>query len=379
MTSPAARSTAPAWLPFELERWQSDFEHNVKINIADSGVEPVTVDELLGEGGLSGLAEHALHYPEVNGTARLRERIAALYPGAHPDQVLVTVGAAEANSLIAQTVLQPGDRAVVMTPGYQQIRGLALNLGASVEDFPLRPDECWRPDLDALQTAAGAGATLLSINSPNNPTGTILAADEFDAVSRIAEQAGAWLHSDEVYRGSEFDGPESPSAWGRSERALVVGSLSKAYGLSGLRIGWVVGPHDVIADLWRRHEYATISAASLSMAMAEIALAEPARSRLLERQKALARAGRTLLLDWVAANDDLLAITPPAATALGFPRLLRHNDSVAVATAIKDRADVLVAPGVYLGADAHLRLSHSLAPEHTEQAFSRIADVLRTL
>ena len=293
--------------------------------------------------------------------------------------MLVTAGAAEANSLVAQTLLSPGDRAIVMTPGYQQVRGLAANLGADVQSFPLREDADWRPDLDVLDQVAAAGTRLISINSPNNPTGMFLTDDELDTIVALADQRGAWLHSDEVYRGSELDGPEAPTAWGRSERVLAVGSLSKAYGLSGLRIGWVVGPQEMIQALWRRHEYATISAASLSMALAEQALTEPLRRTLLDRQLRLARQGRARLLDWITAHPELVAVTPPASTALGFPRLLRTNDSVAAATAIREQASVLVAPGVYLGADAHLRVSHALNPHRTVQAFDRIADVLARL
>lgn len=369
----------PTFASFDLEQWQSEWEHEVDINLADSGVAPVRLGELLVAAGLNSLDRHELHYPEVNGTLALRQRIAELYPDSSPDQVLVTNGAAEANSLIAQTVLTGGDHAVVMTPGYQQVRGLATNLGAQVEDFPLSESRGWRPDLEALHQVTTAETRLISVNSPNNPTGMVLTDDELNTIVDVAGRHGSWLHSDEVYRGSELDGPEAPTAWGRGDRVLAVGSLSKAYGLSGLRIGWIIGPEDMIQALWRRHEYATISAASLSMALAEQALTEPLRRTLLDRQKRLAQQGRTRLLDWVAAHPDLLAVDPPASTALGFPRLLRTRDSVAAATAIREQASVLVAPGVYLGADAHLRISHALDPDRTVRAFERIAAVLGRL
>lgn len=375
-----ARSTAPSngWTAFELERWQSDFEQEVEINLADSGVAPVTVAELL-QGNLDQLSGHHLHYPEVNGTRALRERVAALYPDCSADQVLVTVGGAEANGLVVQTLLDAQQTAVVMQPGYQQVRGLAANLGAPVRDFPLLESDGWRPDLDALANAVTPDVRLVSITTPNNPTGTVLTDAELDAVAALADRVGAWVHSDEVYRGAELDGRPAPTAWGRSDQVVVVGSLSKAYGLSGLRIGWIVASGDLVADLWRRHEYATIAAASLSMALAEVALADPVRGRLLDRQRELARRGRAGLLEWVRAHPDLVAWEPPAATALGFPRLLRHTDSVAVATAIKDRAGVLVCPGRYLGAEGHLRISHALDPARTQTALDRIADVLATL
>jgi aspartate/methionine/tyrosine aminotransferase len=187
-----------------------------------------------------------------------------------------------------------------MTPGYQQVRGLAANAGADVVDLPLDRERGWQLDVGVLDEAVRPGTSLVSINTPNNPTGAILSDAELDAVVTAADRVGAWVHSDEVYRGSELDGPEAPSAWGRHDKVLAVGSLSKAYGLSGLRVGWVVGPEDVIAELWRRHEYATISTASLSMVLAETALEPAVRQRLLDRQRTLALAGRTTLLDWVA-------------------------------------------------------------------------------
>ncbi len=371
-------TTPPVWASFELERWQSDWEQKVEINIADSGVDPVPLGELL-QGEVDQLAEHRLHYPEVNGTERLRQRIAALYPCARPEQVLVTVGAAEANSLVTQLLVSPGERVAVMTPGYQQVRGLAANAGADVVDLALDRHRGWQLDLGVLDEAVQPGTSLVSINTPNNPTGALLSDEELDAVVAAADRVGAWVHSDEVYRGSELDGPESPSAWGRHDKVLAVGSLSKAYGLSGLRVGWVVGPEDVITQLWRRHEYATISTASLSMVLAEVALEPTTRQRLLDRQRALALAGRQTLLDWVAAHPELVAIEPPASTALGLPRLLRATDSVAVATAIREQADVLVCPGVYLGAESHLRLSHALDPARTDEALDRIASVLTAM
>ena len=337
---------------------------------------PVALGELLGD-GLDGVLEHPMHYPEVNGTRALRERIAAQYPDCAAENVLVTVGAAEANALVAQTLLAAGAEAVVMRPGYQQISGLADNLGAEVARVPAarrrrvarRPRRAGRGRRPGTRSSRSTRRTTRPARcSPRTSSTPIVA---------VAERSGGWLHADEVYRGSELDGPKAPTAWGRRERVIVVGSLSKAYGLSGLRIGWVVAPEPMIQALWRRHEYATIAAASLSMLLAERALTEPLRTRLLDRQRELARRGRALVMDWAGANAELVGLEPPASTALAFPRLHRHPDSVAAATTIRERASVLVAPGAHLGADGHLRLSHALAPDRTAEALERIAEVLR--
>jgi aspartate/methionine/tyrosine aminotransferase len=367
----------PEFLPFELERWQSDFEHKVEINLADSGVLPLRLRELVEDEAAFG--EVLLHYPEVNGNRKLRERIAALHPGADADNVLVTVGGSEANQVVADTLLRPGDRAVVMTPGYLQLCGIAMNLGCEVQPLKLEADAAWRLDPELVDECVTDGTRLVSVTTPNNPTGTLLNADEVQSLVQACQATGAWLHVDEVYRGSELDGCDSGTLFGATPRTIVVGSLSKSYALSGLRIGWIVAPHELIPELWRRHEYATISAASVSMFLAEVALSEPVRGRLLDRQRKLARAGLSLVSEWVNANADIVSLVPPRATPLAFVRYSGKLGSVQVAEALRDEADVLVAPGVYLGAEGHLRIAHALAPDRTLEALERIAAVLRKL
>lgn len=361
--------------PFQLERWQSDFEHTVEINLADSGVAPLRLGELIHD--LPEFGQVTLHYPQVNGTRALRERIAALHPGADADNVLVTVGGSEANQIVADTLLRAGDRVVVMTPGYLQLYGLARNLGCEVR--PLQLEDDWRLPADSVRGCITEGTHLVSITTPNNPTGAVLTETEVRSIVHACNATGTWLHVDEVYRGSELGGRESPSLFGVTPRTIVVGSLSKSYALSGLRIGWIVAPHELIPELWRRHEYATISASSVSMYLAEFALTEPTRSRLLDRQRRLASVGLRIMDQWLAAHADVVRMVPPEATALAFLRYAIDVDSVTVADRIRTQADVLVAPGAYLGAEQHLRIAHALNPERTEEALDRILRVLRTL
>ena len=360
---------------FELEQWQSEFEHRVEINLADSGVLPMRLRELLGED--HGLADVSLHYPEVNGNRALRERIAALHPGADADNVLVTVGGSEANQVVADTLLRADDHVVVLRPGYLQVYGLAMNRGCQVDTLDLDADMGWHLDPESASKWITPGTRLVSVTTPNNPTGAVLTPEEVNRIVETCQATGAWLHVDEVYRGSELDGCESPSLFGATPRTIVVGSLSKAYGLPGLRIGWIVAPHELIGELWRRHEYATISAASVSMYLACLALSDGVRQRLLERQRKLARSGLEIVSAWVADHADLVSLVPPQATALAFVRYAASMPSVRVAELLRDQAAVLVAPGAYLGAERHLRIAHALDPARTQEALRRIARVLR--
>jgi aspartate/methionine/tyrosine aminotransferase len=364
--------------PFDLEQWQSLYETTVKFNLADSGVQPVTLGELVSTpDAVNQLLRTPLHYPAVNGTARLRELIAGLYQGAGPEDVLVTVGAAEANGIAVSALTQPGDHVIVMEPGYRQVSGIGLNAGCEVEAFHLRRENQWRPDLDELDRLVRPSTRLIAVTNPNNPVGTILTSGEMDRIVAAAARSGAWLLADEVYRGTERQSDqETESFYGRYERVVATGSMSKAYGLSGLRTGWLVAPPEVIEAAWRRHEYATISTGMLSMTLAETALTEPLRTQLLSRNRALIRSGYARIEKWIAASGGLLSIVPSAATALAFVRYALDMPSLEVAHALRERASVLVGAGAHFGVENHLRITHGLAPAYLDQALERILETL---
>jgi aspartate/methionine/tyrosine aminotransferase len=366
--------------PFDLELYQSLFEHNVDYNLADSSVKCVNISEFLKPDELARLANTSLMYPMVNGTLRLRERISALYKNAMPDNVLVTVGASEANNIVCQSLLRPGDEVIVMEPGYRQVWGIAKNLGCNVKTFQLRPENDWKADLAELESIITAKTKLIALVNPNNPTGTVLTLNERQHILNIADKVGAWLHVDEVYSGSEQDtDEETPSFWGNYDKLVCTNSLSKAYGLSGLRIGWAIAAKETIEDLWRRHEYAVIAAAAPSMFMAELALSEAKRSQLIERQRQLSRDGRALLETWLSSHADVVSVKPSAATSLGFVHYHFDKPSYEVAETIRQRASVLVAPGSSLGSEGHLRITLGYPTPYLQIALERIAPILYEL
>lgn len=373
-------TTPPPFTPFELERYQSLYEHTVAYNLADSSVKCVGTREWLSEGEREELLATGLFYPEVNGTRRLRERVAALYPGAGADDVLVTVGASQANSLVCATLLRPGDEVVVMTPGYRQVWGLAHNAGCVVRELPLRPEAGWRLDLAALDELVTERTRLVAIVNPNNPTGTILTRAEMERVVAACARAGAWLHADEVYRGTErHQDEETPTFWGMYDRLICTNSLSKAYGLAGLRIGWAVARADTIAELWRRHEYAVIAAAAPSMTLAEIALRPAKRGQLLARQKQISRAGWRVFESWLERQGGRVSAQPSQATSIVFARYAPPVASYDLAERIRQQTSVLVAPGSALGAEGHLRITLGYEPEKVRAALDRIGGVIAEL
>ena len=368
--------SAPAFQPFELEYYQSRFEHDVDVNLADSSVKCLTTREWLTEAEQQRLLDTGLFYPQVNGTTELRRAIAALYPNAAPENVLVTVGAAQANSMVAATLLSPGDEVIVVSPGYRQIWGLAKSMGCEVRELQLRSENDWRPNLDELDELVTPGTRLVSVVNPNNPTGIAFTEAEMSRIVAACDRVGAWLHADEVYRGTERSGPETPSFWGRYSRLVCTGSVSKAYGLAGLRIGWLISDPATIEELWRRHEYATIAAAAPSMTLATMALQPEKRARLVERQRALSRAGYAVLDEWMssqnAAASGRFTMRPSVATCIAFLRYDIPVPSLDVAEHIRRTQSVLVAPGSFLGAEQHLRVTVGYDAEKVRGALERI-------
>jgi len=364
---------------FDLEFFQSQFERTVEYNLADSSVKCVDLGELLGETDANTLDSLPLYYPEVNGTALLRERISHHYPRTASDNVLVTVGAAQANAMVCATLLKPGDEVIVVSPGYRQVWGLAKNMGCVVKEVHLHPENQWRLNLDELEALVSPRTKMVSIVNPNNPTGSALSQAEMHRLVHICEKHGAWLHADEVYVGTEMDGPTTPTFWGMYHKVICVNSLSKAYGLAGLRIGWAVATPQTIDALWRRHEYAVIAASGPSMRLAEIALEPHKRQMLLDRQKRLSRQGHTILEDWVRAQQGRFSVHPATATSIAFVRYHFDIGSVDLANHIRIRASVLVAPGVYLGAEHHLRISVGYEAQHLQAALARITSATAEL
>lgn len=371
--------------PFALERFQSIWENRVAWNVSESGVHPLRVDELVDTAALrDAVLQQDLGYPQTNGTVALREAIAAIYPGAGAAHVQVTNGGSEANCVLLMHLIEPGDEVVVMMPNYMQIPGLVRALGATVRPWWLRETgdsdlARWRPDPDELNALVTPRTRAVVICNPNNPTGARLEEVFVDAVCRAAARVGAWVISDEIYRGAERLADDTPSAWDRGyERAVVTSGLSKAYGLPGLRIGWVAGPPDLISELWAVHDYTSIAPGALNDRLARIALDPAARERIIARTRAIIRANYPLVRRWIESHDGLAHIAPEAG-AIALVRYDHPISSIALAERLRDEHSVLVVPGGFFGMDGYLRLGFGSDPEYLTSALTLIGDFLNTV
>lgn len=360
------------FVPFELERWQSTWENRVRYNLSESGVHPLSIKELLGLAGASPdpLLQVRLGYSQSNGTDLLRTRIAALYQGVSPEQVLVTTGSAEANFAVCWRLVEPGDSVAVMLPNYLQTWGLAQNFGARVRGFALHSEHAWEPLAEEITSAIAPGTKLVVVTNPHNPTGHILSNDMRRVIVERAREVGAWLLADEVYQGAERDGTTTPTFWGSYERVLVVNGLSKAYGLPGLRIGWLIAPREFSADAWARHDYTTIGPAGASDHLAALALEPRVREQLLERTRRILRSNYPVLDAWLKRFGDTFSWHPPQAGAICLARYRPEISALDLVEKVRADHSVLLVPGDHFGLPGHIRFGFGEELSHFHEALA---------
>ena len=358
---------------FEMERMQSTWENIVEMDLSESGIRPVTMREL-GEMGLDldAVLDMPLGYSQSNGTLGLREELTRIYPGASVDQVEVTNGTSEANYLLALALLREGDEVALEVPNYMQYGGVPRSLGAKVNRFRLRIDQDWEPDWEEFEQAVNSKTRLVYISNPNNPTGSVLTPDAMERIVRRCEQVGAWLLADEVYLGAEIHCPRTRSFWGMSDRVIVASGLSKAYGIPGVRIGWIVGPKDVVAECWTQHDYLTIGPNKISDMVARVAVQPAAREKLYARTRAILQNNLPIMRAWVDGFNGFLTFREPQAGALCLMRYESKTLSYELCERIRVNQSVLIVPGVHLGLESFLRIWLGGKPEFLAEGLRRI-------
>jgi aspartate/methionine/tyrosine aminotransferase len=366
--------------PFRMERMQSTWENLVEYDLSESGIRPVTLRELAAMGlDLDGLMDVPLGYSQSNGTTELKGRIAAIYPGATVDHVEVTNGTSEANYLLALALLGEGDGFAIEMPDYMQLWGVPRSLGASVREFRLRFDDDWKIDWESFERAVVRGTRLVYLSHPNNPTGKVIDDRAMARIVARCEEVDAWLLSDEVYLGAEIDRPRTKSFWGMSRKVIVTSGLSKAYGIPGIRIGWIVGPPDVVAETWSQHDYITIGPNKLSDFMARVAVEPANREKLYARTRETLQENLPMMRGWAESFEGKLRFRPPDAGAITLMKYDADVPSVDIAERIRTRQSVLIVPGSHLGLEGFLRIWMGGKQEYLREGLKRIETELRPL
>jgi aspartate/methionine/tyrosine aminotransferase len=364
---------------FRMERMQSLHWHRVEYDLSESGVQPLTVAELLdGESASAAFLETALGYPLSEGSELLRSRVAAFYPGARAENVTVVNGGSEANHLTLWSLLEARDRLALMVPNYMQAWGLGRHYTGRVDTFALRlRGGRWTLDAAALRRAVTRRTKVVLVCNPNNPTGAVLDEDEMQEIVAAARRVGAWIVADEIYRGAErAGGALTPTFWGRYERTVVTGGLSKAFGLPGLRIGWALAPPSLVQKIWIRHDYTTLTPGMLSDRLAAAALEPARRDAILARTRDIVRRQWPRLESWLRGHEEVFEWTPPVAGAIALARYRLPVSSAALVERIRREQSVLLVPGDMLGAGRSLRFGFGYDIERTLAGLARIDETL---
>lgn len=350
--------------PFGVEQWMNAYETRCRLNLAETCVESLTVAQLLA---LAGLGPEALHdllplkltYGAIEGSSRLRAAIAALYEAQPPTSVLVAHGAIGANALVYQALVEPGDRVVSLVPSYQQHTAIPESLGAELRAVPLREADRFQPDVDAVRAALGGRAKLLVLTNPNNPTGALVDTPTLTALAGLAEDAGAYVLCDEVYRGLTQEGDAlTPSIVDLTPRGIAIGSMSKAFSLAGLRLGWILGPREVLTAAERHRDYSTISVGMLDDHFAALALEH--RDAVLARSRAVVRANLAVLDAWVQGEPRVSYVKPAAGTT-ALVRVDVPLPSRTFCERLLEATGVLFTPGSAMDMEGYVRIGYANA------------------
>ncbi|AKF84985.1 aspartate aminotransferase [Myxococcus fulvus 124B02] len=359
---------------FKLERYFARWEFAAPYTLCSSDIEGWRMKELLALADSEALGRWealTLGYTEAPGLPALRDEIARLYPGLSPDEVLTFAGAEEAVFILMNVLLGAGDHAVVTWPGYQSLYEVARATGADVTLLPLREEDGWAFDVEALRRALTPSTKLVVVNFPHNPTGALPDRATFQALCALCDERGIHLLSDEVYRLLEHEASALlPAAVSLSPRAFSLGVMSKAFGLAGLRVGWLACRDvDVLRRCMAYKDYTTICNSAPSEVLSLIALR--AKERVLARSRALLASNLALLDAFFARHADTFHWVRPRAGSVAFPRLLREEPVAHFTDALVQREGVLLLPGdVYDFPGNHFRLG--LGRTSLPEALSRL-------
>jgi aspartate/methionine/tyrosine aminotransferase len=241
-----------------------------------------------------------------------------------------------------------------------------------VNRFRLRIDQDWEPDWEEFEQAVNSKTRLVYVSNPNNPTGSVLTPDAMERIVRRCEQVGARLLADEVYLGAEIACPRTASFWGMSDRVIVTSGLSKAYGIPGVRIGWIVGPADVVAGCWSQHDYITIGPNKISDAVARVAVRVENREKLYARTRSILQNNLPLMREWACSFGGFLTFREPQAGALCLMRYQSPTPSFDLCERVRVNQSVLIVPGAHLGLEGYIRLWLGGRPEFLREGLRRI-------
>lgn len=358
--------------PFKLERYFTLYEFTSKYSLCNSDCEALSIGDLLKleEGAADKFHDTWLGYTQTKGDPTLRRDISTIYDGISPDNLLVFTGAQEPIYLFCHAMLETGDEVVVQTPCYQSLKSVPESIGCRVREWQVRY-EGGTPtfDLAELERMMSAKTKVLFINTPHNPTGYHFTHLEQQALVDVARKYGVMIFSDEVYRELEVK-PEYllPAMADVYELGVSLGVMSKAYGLPGLRIGWVATKHQpVLNQLSILKEYTSMCNSAPSEFLAGLALRN--RKKILDRNLTIVLENTQLYEAFFEKYSELFSWYKPKAGPITFVKMLFSDDDASFAEEVLKEQQLLLLPGEVYDYKGFFRigLGRKAIPEALEQ------------
>lgn len=346
--------------PFRIEEYMGKHEFSAKYLLSSSDAESQTIEELLSlePGARDAFLKHWCGYTESPGAPWLREVLAKMYAQIQTDQLVVVSAAEEAIFLFYHALLTANDHAIVETPCYESALTLPISTGAAVSQWRRKPSNGWAHDLGALESLIRPNTRAIYINSPHNPTGLLMPRPVLEAVIELASRRGIYVFSDEVYRELEHDpATRLPAACDLYDLALSLSSVSKTYGLPGLRLAWLASRDTAfLQKIISLKHYTTICASAPSEFLTALAFRH--REKLIARSLQIVLRNLPQLKVFFSRHPELFEWTPPNASTIGFAHFKPQRDVHAFCETVVREAGVLLLPGTVYDEPRHIRFGY---------------------
>ena len=340
-----------------------------RFNLASSGVMNYPLSELPVS-----LSDLELTGESFYGYAPLLDALAAR-TGAPPECIVTVTGTSMANHLVMAALVAPGDEVLIEHPCYELIPALAGYLGARVKRFARRFEDAFRLDASEIERQLTPATRLVVLTNLHNPSSAAADTETLRRVGEAARGVGARVLVDEVYLDALFD-RAPPSSFHLGREFVVTSSLTKVYGLSGLRCGWILAAPDLAARFWRLNDLFGVIPAHPAERLSVVALAHLAR--IGERARALLDANNSLLNSFLRTRDDLEWHEHPAGT-VSFPRLKHAENADRLCALLAEQYETSVVPGRFFEMPAHIRLGTGGETETLRGGLERLGAALDRL
>ena len=360
-----------------LERWMRQYYFNTEIDIGSSGVQSFSLAELRELLGLTEEETDSIVFDDSKtlGGEGLRTALARRYGNGDPETVIATHGSSEAIFLIMNALVRPGDEVVILEPIYQQFYSIGESLGANYKHWPLRFEQRFVPDVGEVKGLISSRTRAVVVNFPHNPTGASLSIAEQKELIDAVAGVRAYLVWDGAFAEMSYDTEPLPDPFNLYERAISMGTLSKAFGLPGLRVGWCLAPPEVLASCVHLRDYLTLHLSPLVELIAQRAI-EKADVLLSVRRTQIKR-NLAIVTQWVEENSESVEWVPPRGGVCTFLRL-RHIDNVeAFCHRLVREHKVLLVPGNCFNRPQHVRLGFGSATAELREGLSRLSEALQ--